>query len=138
MGSFDDQLDAMLLGENAAPKPVVASPEAEDGPDPNDPLAKYIGRGRAMAEEKSKFDLFLDQVAADAPADFTPEPQPYELHQWDMVTKAIYSDDNCVWLCQRCARTVSVERNETLKQAIDKNNIRDECATEVMAGVHES
>jgi hypothetical protein len=132
--AFDDMLAGLdAPAETAATEPAPPPVDAED---PNDPLAKYIGRGSG-AEEKSAFDAFLDGVA-DENKDFVPEPQPVELHDWGMVTKAIYSHDNCVWLCQRCARTVSVERGETLRDAMAKSNIREECATEVIAGVMET
>lgn len=115
----------------AAEKPP--EPKPEDGPP--DPYEHLVGKGEQGLGDPSPFDLFLDSVEAEKPADFVETVKASEHHDWQIVRQAVYSDDHVVWTCSKCCRTVSVERSETLGQALEKISVREDCSLQVASEV---
>lgn len=105
-----------------------------DGPSELDPFAGLVGTYNGGLEEKSAFDAFLDQLEAEKPADFQ-ETRPPEAHDWQIVRQAVYSEDNVIWTCSKCCRTISVERTETLGEALKSIGVMEDCAMQVASDV---
>jgi hypothetical protein len=102
-----------------------------------DPFAHLVGHSGPI-QEKSPFDAFLDEVAADAPTDGPEEEPQYESHEWKTIREAIYEDDYYVWRCSTCHRQVNVQRTETLAQACQKVNLNPNCGMQVVNDIQES
>jgi len=133
---FDKFLDN--LGKEPAPAEAVPATPAEEVPaGPPDPLAHLIGHAGPI-QAKSPFDAFLDDVAADAPADLPETEVKYENHDWKAVRETLYEEDHDVWRCQRCYRQINVMRDETLNQAMTRQNLNPNCAIQVAAEVMET
>jgi hypothetical protein len=135
--SFKDWLEKQA--QEAVPAEAAATlpapPEADAEPDPFEGL---VGKGEGGLGERSPFDAFLDSVEAERPADFVPTIKASEHHDWQIVRAAVYSQDHVVWLCAKCCRTVSVERDETLGQALEKISVREDCSLQVASEVMET
>jgi len=132
--AFKDWLATVEADSAAkASEEKAAEPKPEAGPP--DPLAHLIGSREEGLGERSPFDLFLDSVEAEKPADFVETVRASEHHDWQIVRQAVYSEDHVVWLCAKCCRTVSVERDETLAQALAKVSVREDCSLQVASEV---
>lgn len=129
--SFKDWLDKQV-SEDPATAPTDPAPVADAEPDP---FAGLVGQSEGGLGERSPFDIFLDSVEAEKPADFVPTVRTSEHHDWQIVRAAVYSEDHVVWLCSKCCRTVSVERDETLRTALEKINVREDCGLQLAAEV---
>ncbi len=133
--SFKDWLAGVQTEEEkAAAEGKPEEPKPEEPAEP-DPLAHLIGKGEQGLGDPSPFDLFLDSVEAEKPADFVETVKASEHHDWQIVRQAVYSEDHVVWTCSKCCRTVSVERNETLGQALEKIQVREDCSLQVASEV---
>lgn len=130
--SFKAWLDQQAKDAEA---PAPAQPAPEEGPSEPDPFAGLVGTSDGGLGERSPFDAFLDQVEAERPADFEETVKPTEVHDWQIVRQAVYSEDHVVWTCSKCCRTVSVERDETLGQALEKINVKEDCGLQVTSEV---
>jgi len=132
--SFKDWLDKQV-SEDPAVAPTDPAPAVDAEPDP---FAGLVGTSEGGLGVQSPFDAFLDSVEAEKPADFVPTVRTSEHHDWQIVRAAVYSEDHVVWLCSKCCRTVSVERDETLGQALEKINVQEDCGLQVTSEVMET
>ena len=128
--------------EGAEPEKVPEVPINYNKPEkveeelPPDPYAHLIGRGEMPMEGLSAFDAFLDQVEAEKPEGWQPPAVATEHHDWKIVRQAIYSDDHVVWMCGKCCRTISIERTETLGEALDKIKVDMDCTKQLCEDLH--
>ena len=135
--AFKDWLagvEAERAAEERAAAPAADPVEAG----PPDSFEHLIGKGEQGLGDPSPFDLFLDQVEAERPADFVETVRASEHHDWQIKQAAVYSQDHVVWTCSKCCRTVSVERDETVGQALEKINVREDCSLQVAEEVQDS
>jgi hypothetical protein len=133
--SFKDWLDKQELEAEKSAESSEDLPKAEE----NDPLARYIGRREERGlGEPSPFDLFLDEVEAQKPEGYVPPLKESEHHDWQIVRSAIYSEDHVVWMCSKCCRTVSVERDQTVKDALEAISVSPDCSIQLTKDVMEN
>ncbi len=140
--SFKDWLDKMEAEKAAENRPGRPEPAAPGEEAPPDPYAHLIGRAVADDEpglgDRSRFDVFLDEVEAGKPEDFAPTIKASEHHDWQQVRAAVYSQDDVTWLCGKCCRSVSVRRDETVGAALERTGLKEDCSLQVVTEVQDT
>lgn len=134
--SFKDWLDQQA--KEAEPAPAATLPAPPEAPAEPDPFEGLVGKGEGGLGEKSPFDAFLDSVEAERPADFKETVKASEHHDWQIVRAAVYSQDHVEWLCSKCCRAVTVMREETLGQALERINVKEDCGMQLASEVMET
>ncbi len=136
--SFDKWLEELKATEAAKTDPAPAPDEKPAEPEPEDPLAKYIGNREGRLGEPTEFERLLEQIEAEKPEDFAFTPSPPEQHEWVSQRDAKYSEDHAVWVCKKCIRTVHVGRAESVGTALERTGIRSDCSAQIVSEVQET
>lgn len=105
---------------------------------PPDPFAHLVGL-QSDGSANDPFAAMLDGMLAsegmskdDEVGEKNPEP---ELHDWESDRETLYSSDTYTLTCRKCIRSVGVQRDETVAQAMQRHGVARDCSVQITAEV---
>lgn len=143
------KLDAMLAQaelEQKGEAPQEAVPDTEPAPpaappEPEDPLAKYLGKTGDEAKRKDPWAAFLDAAIAEegrsADEEVVKVPEA-DQHQWESDREVLFEQDNPRVTCQKCFRSMELRKGETIGEGMQRHLIASDCALQTVGEVMSS
>lgn len=138
---FKDRLDELLGVEKKAVE-VHAPPDEDCTSTAPVELEEELDPPRA---DKDPFSSMLDEVFADAGVDlekesrrkYDPSSGNLRAHDWCSERESIFSSDKYKFRCRRCFKWVTVEREQTIDDAMKQQDVNPDCAMAVITDTME-
>jgi len=147
MGTLEKMFE-MIDEEEAAKNPAPPTPQAEtdQAPDPSD-----LDRRASQEEEleppkpppEDPFGQMVDSMLRESGVDVDREiRRPYNPasgdvtnHDWEMGREALFGGEAYQFKCKRCFHYLEVDRDKTIKQALEEKGVDPNCSRLVISDV---
>ncbi len=153
--SFKNMLD-QVLGTEKKPEAVVSEGQSVEDSNqateqvqlaPDDDLEpRQIPHEDAPPKPEDPFRDMIDQALIAEGLDpdkvarkkYDPVSGDLQAHEWDMDRETLYGSDSYRFRCKRCLKVIEVEREQTIKEAMDHYEVEPNCAEIVISEIMKS